>query len=108
MQFGNDYYVYYIDSTGLPDYLDMLQEFYNDRDTMQPQEVISMLGTKYRIAVLQREAQLKAEGYAAGEADQKAKDDAAAEAAKQASEDSSDSIWGDIGSIALDVLPMLL
>jgi len=108
MQFGNDYYVYYIDCTGLPDYLDMLQEFYNDRDTVQPQEVIIMLGTKYRIAVQQHEAQLIAKGYSAGEADQKAKDDAAQEAAKQTSDDSSDSIWGDIGSIALDVLPLLL
>ena len=39
---GNDNYVYYTDSTGLNDYLDMLQEFYNDRDTVQPTEVTSI------------------------------------------------------------------
>ena len=45
-------------------------------------------------------------------ADQKAKDDAEKEAAeaaeKQTSDDNSDSIWGTIGSVALDVLPFLL
>jgi hypothetical protein len=92
MQFGNDYYVYYIDSTGLPDYLDMLQEFYNDRDTMQPQEVVIMLGDKYRAAVAEHEAQLVAQGYSEGEAAQKAEDAAAAET----SEDSSSDVWGDI------------
>ena len=108
MQFGNDYYVYYIDSTGLPDYLDMLQEFYNDRDTVQPNEVIIMLNTQYRASVRKHEQELISQGYTQGAADQKAKDDAAAEAAKEASEENSDSIWGQIGNIALDVLPMLL
>ena len=113
---GNDYYVYYIDSTGLPDYLDMLNEFYNDRDTMQPEEVVSMLGTKYRAALAQKlaqlEAQYRAEGYSAGdaagkaegEAEQQAKDEAAEEAAdeaaKETSSDSSDDIWGTIGHVA--------
>ena len=112
MQFGNDYYAYYIDSTGLSDYLDMLQEFYNDRDTMQPQEVVAMLGAKYRAALAQKlaqlEAQYRAEGYSAGdaagkaegEAEQQAKDEAAAEAAKETSSDSSDDIWGTIGHVA--------
>ena len=92
MQFGNDYYVYYIDSTGLPDYLDMLQEFYNDRDTMQPSEVIVMLGAKYRAAVRAHEAALLAQGFSEGEASQKAAD----AAAQEASEDSSSDVWGDI------------
>jgi len=92
MQFGNDYYVYYIDSTGLPDYLDMLNEFYNDRDTMQPQEVIIMLNARYRAAVREHEAALVAQGYSEGEAAQKAEDAAAAET----SEDSSSDVWGDI------------
>ena len=108
MQFGNDYYVYYIDSTGLSDYLDMLQEFYNDRDTMQPQEVIIMLGAKYRAALAEKlaqiEAQYRAEGYSAGdaagkaegEAEQQAKDEASEEAQKETSDDSSSDVWGDI------------
>ena len=112
MQFGNDYYLYYIDSTGLPDYLDMLQEFYNDRDTMQPSEVVGMLGAKYRAALAQKlaqlEAQYRAEGYSAGdaagkaegEAEQQAKDEAAEEAQKETSSDSSDDIWGTIGHVA--------
>ena len=112
MQFGNDYYAYYIDSTGLSDYLDMLQEFYNDRDTMQPSEVVGMLGAKYRAALAQKlaqlEAQYRAEGYSAGdaagkaegEAEQQAKDEAAEEAQKETSSDSSDDIWGTIGHVA--------
>ena len=89
---GNDYYVYYIDSTGLSDYLDMLQEFYNDRDTMQPGEVVSMLHMQYIRAVQAHEAALIAQGYSEGEAAQKAKD----AAAQETSEDSSSDVWGDI------------
>lgn len=100
---GNDYYVYYIDSTGLNDYLDMLQEFYNDRDTIQPQEVIIMLNKQYRAAVAAHEAALVAQGYSEGEASQKAAD----EAAKEASEDNSSSIWGDIGE-GLEVAAMFI
>ena len=105
---GNDYYAYYIDCTDLNDYLDMLQEFYNDRDTLQPNEIIIMLNLQYRAAVRKHEQELISQGYTQGEADQKAKDDAAQQAAKETSDDNSDSIWGQIGSIALDVLPMLL
>ena len=109
---GNDYYVYYIDCTDLNDYLDMLEEFYNDRDTLQPQEVIIMLSIQYQASVRKHERELIAQGYSQGEADQKAKDDAEKEAAeaaeKQTSDDNSDSIWGTIGSVALDVLPFLL
>ena len=101
---GNDYYVYYIDCTDLDDYLDMLEEFYNDRDTLQPNEVIIMLSLQYRAAVRKHEQELIAQGFAQGVASEKA----AEEAEKEASEDNSSSIWGDIGSIALDVLPMLL
>jgi len=108
---GNDYYVYYIDSTGLNDYLDMLQEFYNDRDTIQPQEVIIMLNKQYRAALAAKEAALErqyySEGYSAGEAAQKAADEAAEEASKEASEDSSSSIWGDIGE-GLEVASMFI
>ena len=89
---GNDYYVYYIDSTGLPDYLDMLQEFYNDRDTMQPEEVVAMLHTQYMAAVRAHEAALIAQGYSEGEAAQKAED----AAAQETSENSSSDVWGDI------------
>ena len=78
----------------------MLQEFYNDRDTMQPQEVIIMLGAKYSAAVRAHEAQLLAQGYSAGEASQKAADEAAEEAEKETSEDSSSDIWGTIGHVA--------
>ncbi len=133
---GNDYYVYYIDCTDLNDYLDMLEEFYNNRDTLQPQEVIIMLSSQYQALLKAREAQTKAQGYTmgytkgdadgqvtgykkgdadgqvTGAANQKAQDDAAQkakdDAAKQASEDNSSSIWGDIGSAALEVLPFLL
>jgi len=101
---GNDYYVYYIDCTDLQDYVDMLQTFYEDRDTVQPNEVIIMLNLQYRAAVRKHEADLIAQGFAQGVASEKA----AEEAEKEASEDNSDSIWGQIGSIALDVLPMLL
>ena len=90
----------------------MLEEFYNDRDTLQPQEVIIMLNVQYRAAVRKHEQELISQGYTQGAADQKAKDDAASEAAeaaeKQTSDDNSDSIWGTIGSVALDVLPFLL
>ena len=50
---GNDYYVYYIDCTDLSDYLDMVEEFYNDRDTIKPGELISMLGSQYRAVLRQ-------------------------------------------------------
>ena len=92
MSKGNDYYVYYIDSTGLSDYLDMLEEFYNDRDTLQPGEVVSMLHAKYMEALFEHEQALIAQGYSEGEAAQKAKDSAA----QEASEDSSSDVWGDI------------
>ena len=109
---GNDYYVYYIDCKDLDDYLDMLEEFYNDRDTLQPNEIIIMLNVQYRAAVRKREQELMAQGYTQGAADQKIKDDAAQkakdDAAAQTSEDNSSSIWGTIGSVALDVLPFLL
>ncbi len=109
---GNDYYVYYIDCTDLNDYLDMLEAFYDDRDTLQPNEIIIMLNLQYRAAVRKHEQELISQGYTQGAADQKAKDDAAQAAAdaaaKETSDDNSDSIWGTIGSIALDVLPMLL
>ncbi len=61
-----------------------------------------------------------ADGQVTGAANQKAQDDAAQkakddaaqkakdDAAKQASEDNSSSIWGDIGSTALEILPFLL
>ena len=101
---GNDYYVYYIDCTDLNDYLDMLEEFYNDRDTLQPNEVIIMLNTQYRASVRKHEQELISQGYTQGQADQKA----AEEAEKDASENNSSSIWGEIGSVALDVLPLLL
>ena len=68
-----------------------------------------MLSAQYRASVRKHEQELISQGYTQGAADQKAKDDAASEAAeKQTSDDNSDSIWGQIGSIALDVLPMLL
>ena len=57
MVYGNDYYVYYIDCTGLSDYLDMLQEFY-DRDTLQRTEVISMLHSQYLAAIKAHERDL--------------------------------------------------
>jgi hypothetical protein len=101
---GNDYYVYYIDCTGLPEYIDMLQDFYDDRDTLQPDEIIIMLRLQYLAAVRKHEADLISQGFAQGVASEKA----AEEAAQEASEDNSSSIWGTIGSIALDVLPMLL
>ena len=101
---GNDYYVYYIDCTDLDDYLDMLEEFYNDRDTLQPNEVIIMLSIQYRAAVRKHEQELLAQGFSQGVASEKA----AEEAEKEASEDNSSSIWGEIGSVALDVLPLLL
>ncbi len=66
MTSGNDYYVYYIDSTGLPDYLDMLQEFYNDRDVIQPEEVVVMLGDKYQAILRQKLAQIEAQDYSTG------------------------------------------
>ncbi len=96
MSDGNDYYAYYIDSTGISDYLDMLQEFYNDRDTMQPQEVVLMLHTRYIAAVKAHEAALIAQGYSAGEAEQKAED----AASQQTSEDSSSDTWGTIKDVA--------
>ena len=117
---GNDYYVYYIDCTDLSDYLDMLEEFYNARDTIQPTEIISMLGTRYRMILNQKIGLISKQsydsgyssGYSTGTIDQKAKDDAEAaakeEAAKEASDNSSPSIWGTIGSVAMDVLPFLL
>ena len=89
---GNDYYVYYIDCTGITEYLDMLNDFYDDRDTLQPNEVIIMLGFQYRAAVRAHEQALLAQGYSEGEAAQKAADEAAAET----SEDNSSDIWGDI------------
>ena len=101
---GNDYYVYYIDCTDLQDYVDMLQTFYEDRDTLQPNEVIIMLAVQYRAAVRQHERDLIAQGFSQGVASEKA----AEEAEKEASEDNSSSIWGEIGSVALDVLPLLL
>ncbi len=126
------YIIIIIDCTDLNDYLDMLEEFYNNRDTLQPQEVITMLSSQYQALLKAREAQTKAQGYKMGEADgqitgykkgdadgqltgaanQKAQDEAAQkakdDAAKQSSEDNSSSIWGTIGSVALDVLPFLL
>ncbi len=96
MTFGNDFYVYYIDSTGLPDYLDMLQEFYNDRDTIQPGEVVTMLHQRYIAAVKAHEAALIAQGYSEGEAAQKAED----AASKETSEDSSSDVWGTIKDVA--------
>ena len=101
---GNDYYAYYIDSTGLDDYLDMLEEFYNDRDTLQPNEIVIMLNLQYRAAVRKHEQELLQQGFDQGVASEKAQE----EAAKEASEDNSSSIWGTIGSVALDVLPFLL
>ena len=112
---GNDYYVYYIDCTDLSDYLDMLEEFYNARDTIQPTEVISMLGTRYRIILNQKIALISKQsydsGYSTGTIDQKAKDDAEAaakeEAARKASANSSSDIWGtimDVGKVALSFL----
>ena len=101
---GNDYYAYYIDSTGLDDYLDMLEEFYNDRDTLQPNEIVIMLNLQYRAAVRKHEQELVQQGFDQGVASEKAQE----EAAKEASEDNSSSIWGTIGSVALDILPMLL
>ncbi len=92
MTHDHDYYVYYIDSTGLSDYLDMLEEFYNDRDTLQPGEVVSMLHTKYMEALFEHEQALIAQGYSEGEAAQKAKDSAA----QETSEDNSSDIWGDV------------
>jgi hypothetical protein len=89
---GNDYYVYYIDCTGLPEYLDMLNDFYDDRDTLQPYEVIAMLHLQYLAAVKQHERDLVAQGYSEGESAQKAADEAAAET----SEDNSSDVWGDI------------
>ena len=93
---GNDYYVYYIDSTGLPDYLNMLNDFYDDRDTLQPGEVVTMLHERYIAAVKAHEAALIAQGYSEGEAAQKAED----AAAQQTSEDSSSDTWGDIKDVA--------
>ena len=106
---GNDYYVYYIDCNDAQDYLDMLQEFYDDRDTLQPNEIIIMLNVQYRAALRKREQDLIAQGYAQGTAAAKAEADAkaAAEAAAQASEDNSSSIWGTIGDVALNVLSFL-
>ena len=63
-----------------------------------------MLNLQYRAAVRKHEQELLAQGYSQGIAAQKAAD----EAEKEASEDNSSSIWGQIGSIALDVLPLLL
>jgi len=100
---GNDYYVYYIDCKDLNDYLDMLEEFYNDRDTLQPNEVIIMLNLQYRAAVAAHERELMAQGYSEGEAAEEAKE----AAAKETSEDSSSSIWGDIGE-GLEVASMFL
>ena len=82
----------------------MLQTFYEDRDTLQPNEVIIMLALQYRAAVRQHERDLIAQGFSQGVASEKAAEEAAAEA----SEENSSSIWGQIGSIALDVLPLLL
>ena len=62
MTHGNDYYVYY----SLSDYVDMLKEFYDDRDTIQPLEVIAMLGNQYYAAITVHEQQLIAQGYSAG------------------------------------------
>ena len=101
---GNDYYAYYIDCTDLDAYSDMLEDFYNDSDTVQPNEVIIMLSIQYRAAVRKHEQELLAQGFSQGVASEKA----AEEAEKEASEDNSSSIWGEIGSVALDVLPLLL
>lgn len=106
---GNDYYVYYIDCNDAQDYLDMLQEFYDDRDTLQPNEIIIMLNLQYREAVRKREAELYSSGYERGTADAeaKAKAQAEADAAASASEDNSSSIWGTIGDVAMGVLSFL-
>ena len=73
-------------------------------DTVQPNEVIIMLNVQYRESVRKHEQELISQGFAQGVASEKA----AEEAAAQTSKDNSSSIWGQIGSIALDVLPMLL
>ena len=110
---GNDYYVYYIDCNDAQDYLDMLQEFYDDRDTLQPNEIIIMLNVQYRAAVRKREAELYSSGFQQGTAQEKARAKAEADAkaaedaAAQASEDNSSSIWGTLGDVAMGVLSFL-
>ena len=74
---GNNWNVVYIDATDLQDYLNMMNCFYNDRDTIQPSETIQMLHTAYLAAQAKLQAQYIAQGIGQGQAQQKAADDAA-------------------------------
>ena len=74
---GNNWNVIYVDATDLQDYLNMMQAFYNDRDTIQPSETIQMLHTAYLAAQTKLQAQYIAQGISQGQASQKAANDAA-------------------------------
>lgn len=74
---GNNWNVIYVDATDLQDYLNMMNAFYNDRDTIQPSETIQMLHTAYLAAQAKLQAQYIAQGISQGQASQKAADDAA-------------------------------
>ena len=74
---GNNWNVIYVDATDLQDYLNMMNAFYNDRDTIQQSETIQMLHTAYLAAQAKLQAQYIAQGISQGQASQKAADDAA-------------------------------